>query len=54
MRERTTWTTEDEIKFIDSLKRAMLRKYMRILVARRVWGEMDWKIVLKHLKERMG
>ncbi|MFA5379737.1 MAG: hypothetical protein WC455_28520 [Dehalococcoidia bacterium] len=61
MSERTTWTTEDEIQFIDSLptKRVSLGKYAWVLRhnglrKRKNWCDADRKEVFKHLKERMG
>lgn len=59
MSERTTWTTEDEIQFIDSLKAYQLIMYAWVLRhngirKRKNWCEMDRKKVMQHLKERMG
>ncbi|MFA5379688.1 MAG: hypothetical protein WC455_28275 [Dehalococcoidia bacterium] len=56
MSERTTWTTEDEIEFIDDLptKRVSLAEYILVLRDRKDWTGMDRKRIWWHLKERMG
>jgi hypothetical protein len=50
MSERTTWTTEDEIEFIDGLptRRVSLAEYIFVLRDRKDWGEMDRKAIWKH------
>ena len=58
MSERTTYTTEDEIQFIDRLVKRkdgfLLVMYEATLRDRKVWGEMDRDRVIEHLRERMG
>ena len=56
MSERTTWTTQDEIRIINRLSRTGLRKYYKGLIGpyKKHWGDVDRKKVIEHLKERMG
>jgi len=59
------WTTVDEIRFIDGVgtfglapnKITPRERYRRLLVAynqRRVWGGIDARKVIKHLKEKLA
>ena len=60
---RTTWTTTDELRFIDGLgtfmpledrrpRETLLRLYREALLRRVNWGEMSRKEVLRYLAQQ--
>lgn len=50
-KEKTRWTTMDEIEFIRSLSGEKFGKYINAISLRKRWGEIDEMAIKKFLKE---